>query len=819
MSDLTFLPWLRRGLSAKLDEADVGQTEFARSAPVDVRVEVDGSPAEGRVQLRPADHVTGIDLTQVARRYPAPNANQVETGYWPVIEFTAADLPWTMTPLAPDPATGRLRPWLVLVCMPDADATFSAGLWGVPSTLTVDGALLGDLTESHTWAHVQSIVAAEQVVANAGTSSVVSRLVAPTTLVGQTTYRVALVPAFAVIDDTTVGPAWSGAGPVTLTVFDTWTFTTGLASTFEELVGLLGPVPPDADLDLGIRAVDITDLGAADPWPDDAPQKMVDYAGALIDTDLTPAGLNDTDRDAFRLTVSDLLNQGDARVEVDSDEDPVVTPPCYGAYAADDHHVEPDDAGWQAQANLIPRQRMAAGLGAETVRRNQGRYMAQAWAQAGEVQELRRTLNTSRLQAEIGRTWKRRTSILDDGDEVAVLRPQYSTVRDDDGRAPRAELAHSGIPNGLFDPVLARVMRPGSVASRAMGRRNPEVRGDEKPAPASTPRVSLTSRLGNPVARDRIGFGRVDAPRGTQMSGARDVGPIAVAEGAPDPTHRTGASRFDDAHPDALRLDVVAASARAQVQPMVSTRARTVARVRGLRDHLDRNEFPDDEIPVRIKIGPKIDEALMWALLERSSELVLPGAGEFPNNSVRMVEANPGFVAAFLAGANHEMSRELLWREYPADMGSTTFHRFWDRAPDQRDVADIADWPEQDSLTTVGTAGGESVVVLARGDVFALYPTMQILLRDPGGVLQPPSFGGAMAPNTRFFAFDVESADEVYAGGWFVRFQEQPTEPRFGLDDDVTVDPTSAATFASTTYQAPFAQEFAVEDIIGEGSA
>ena len=90
MSDLTFLPWLRRGLATALDTNDTGQATFARSPDIAAYVEVDGIEATGEVQLRPADHVTGLDLSQVARRYPAPGAGEVETGYWPVIEFVAA---------------------------------------------------------------------------------------------------------------------------------------------------------------------------------------------------------------------------------------------------------------------------------------------------------------------------------------------------------------------------------------------------------------------------------------------------------------------------------------------------------------------------------------------------------------------------------------------------------------------------------------------------------------------------------------------------------------------------------------------------------
>ena len=33
-----------------------------------------------------------------------------------------------------------------------------------------------------------------------------------------------------------------------------------------------------------------------------------------------------------------------------------------------------------------------------------------------------------------------------------------------------------------------------------------------------------------------------------------------------------------------------------------------------------------------------------------------------------------------MAGLNHEMARELLWRGYPTDQRGTVFRRFWDRA-------------------------------------------------------------------------------------------------------------------------------------------
>ena len=838
MSDpLYFLPWLRRGLGLTLGERDSGQRELPRAASVPVYVEVDGQRAYAALALRPADHAIAIDAAQIVRRYPQPNTADAEYGYFPLAELAAPDLPWVLSPVTADEvpraaaSTGRLRPWVVLVCVEEDAAELVPAAAGLQARLAVAVDQLPDLAESHAWAHVQSIVAPGDVVGALGGTpgTVISRLVCARRLEPSTSYRAAVVLAL-VPDGDELVPAWeAGSATPELTVYNTWTFTTGTTSSFEELCRRLGPVPAGAQLRLGLHRMDVTDLGSVDAWPRRVKRVLVDYSGALCDSDVSPSVLGPL-KDDFEAAVTPLLDQASARPVLDLDDpDPVVTPPFYGSLAALAESVPA--SGWLHQLNLDPNRRAAAGLGAAVVRANQERFMAEAWRQAGELREANRELSATRLQAEIGRTWKVRAQRLDDLQRVAVMRSQLGFVRDGDGQPPRKLMQDSTIPDALTSPAFLRVARPGGVVAAAAAARG----GDEAPSFRS----AMAASFGSASTRRAMRFGVVGIPRGTTLDDPRRKGGRWVPDGMGD--------ALPIAPVDDLELAGVAALTTA-VDPLGAARARILARVPGLK------LGGAQELPTSVRWGPSIDEALSWSL---SSELLLPGVEQFPQNAVRVVEGSSAFVASFLAGADHEMSRELLWREFPADLRSTTFRRFWDR-PDiaDCDIDPIAGWDAGTSLGTLGAAGGESVVLLIRGDLVQHYPTLRMLLIDPATrEASLPSFGGWIAPDVRFAGFDVADADAVTAAGsqWEVALEEQPCEPRFGLDHGDGSEPLNAwrdleweqldgqgdsvhlvlagsgpqpappgatwglnsAHMARITYQAPFRMLFLVADLVG----
>ena len=198
----------------------------------------------------------------------------------------------------------------------------------------------------------------------------------------------------------------------------------------------------------------------------------------------------------------------------------------------------------------------------------------------------------------------------------------------------------------------------------------------------------------------------------------------------------------------------------------------------------------------RIMAYPELRDPTYRLLARYDRDRLLPGVDEIPPDSVTLLETNPRFVAAFLAGVNHELNRELLWRRYPTDQRGTPMRRFWDRIGGGNDVPPLHRWVPL-TRTLVQQAGGESnLVLLVRGELLRRYPNTVVLAIAASGPNTPstrdedvkrPIFSGYLEPDITFFGFDLEDDDLTVGNGWFFALQEQVTEPRFALDE--TVDP------------------------------
>jgi hypothetical protein len=197
-------------------------------------------------------------------------------------------------------------------------------------------------------------------------------------------------------------------------------------------------------------------------------------------------------------------------------------------------------------------------------------------------------------------------------------------------------------------------------------------------------------------------------------------------------------------------------------------------------------------------VSPVFTDPVSRDVIRLDPRLLLPGVDKLPANRVTLLETDADYVAAVLAGANHQMARELIWREFPADPAGTFLAWFWDSdpaAPD--DIAPIAAWDGlSPGANVTGRGTGSLTVILVRADLLARYPDAHVyLVRAAGGGDGPvPDDAhrreavllGRIDRRTRFYGFDLPLARVRGGGeagpGWFVAVEQAPTGPRFGLD-------------------------------------
>ncbi|HKR14693.1 MAG TPA: hypothetical protein VJT15_21675, partial [Pyrinomonadaceae bacterium] len=199
--------------------------------------------------------------------------------------------------------------------------------------------------------------------------------------------------------------------------------------------------------------------------------------------------------------------------------------------------------------------------------------------------------------------------------------------------------------------------------------------------------------------------------------------------------------------------------------------------------------------------APSFPQPMYETLRDLSQDYLLPGLENVPADTVALLETNSSFVESFMVGLNTEMASELLWRNYPTDQRGTYFRQFWDTSAGdaQPDLEDpITNWANSHlGENTPNTSG--KLVLLIRGELLRRYPNSVIYAVkavDVRGTLdvsrkdtdeKHPLFRGTMKPDVTFVGFDL-SEDEALGKsphdpkGWFFVLQQQPAEPRFGLD-------------------------------------
>jgi hypothetical protein len=257
------------------------------------------------------------------------------------------------------------------------------------------------------------------------------------------------------------------------------------------------------------------------------------------------------------------------------------------------------------------------------------------------------------------------------------------------------------------------------------------------------------------------------------------------------------------------------------------------ARVQGLMTLATRLAWTPIDPLEPIMAAPSFPQPMYAPLRDLDPAYLLPGVEQIPPNTLGLLEADHTFIEAYMVGLNHEMARQLLWNDYPTDQRGSYFRQFWDVSayvplptdptnPAQlaellKDIPPINTWPLPEPLGDHQNRTGivpNNLVLLVRGELFKRYPNAIVYAgkakRKSDGTLELddtderyPLFRGTLSPDMTFLGFNLSAADALGGtvaspDGFFFVFQEQPSEPRFGLEP--TPDTTPVINWADLAW-------------------
>ena len=880
LGTFSFLPWVREGASTSITVADTFGINHPARVTLPITLKVNSVDVNVPLKLNGPSDVTGIDPRQIVRMEPRPWTADFEPNYFPAIEFDRPDFPWLFSPLAPD-IQDRLRPWLCLVVVKQQPGVSFRSTTSLPvleiKSPAVPAQELPNLAESWAWAHAQVIGKLPDdpslaILQEQHPERTLSRLLCPRKLTPKTRYHACVVPTFDVgrraglgeeikpEQETSLEPAWkSDANTVLLPVYHHWEFFTSAGGDFESLVRLLQP--REVDGHVGYRDMYVGDAGFGLPKLDpDQDGAILSMEGALRAPQNEPKPWPDPPRGLFETKLRPILDAPETQLE-NSGGDPIVAPPIYARWHAAQKVVPPDNAmpHWLRELNLDPRHRAAAGLGTLVVQDQQEDLMASAWDQIGDVMRANRALREAQLARAVGiALLDKHLAPMSEAQLITAVSPAHARLM----ASPITlwqKTRESVLPSSTVTPIFRRLVRPRSPVRRRfptfLRGRTPKPlleRLNDKSLIALLP-CSLSEGAVTLEQVSWLRWGRKPPFDVVPKSGVLTADLIKSAPGFPNfalpvsnvqqqgetpPLQREHgddneiAANFRNAMiahltateilrdmPDVekgppLDLPQVQVTLLGQLDPRITIPARVNARI-----NPEGSTFgwaPEDPIEP-IMAHPVFPQPMYEPLRDLSPAYLVPGVDLIPPNTVTLLETNPRFIEAYMTGLNHEMSRELLWREYPTDQRGSYFRQFWDvegrveppKTPEEinaaKDIEPIHTWKKAFSIgeNLAGPGALSSLVLVIRGELLRRYPNTIIYAAkavegDSPGTLVPgdeelyPLFRGTLPPDITFIGFELSEEDAVGIEpteedavadpGWFFVLQEQPSEPRFGLD-------------------------------------
>lgn len=771
----------------------------------------------------------------------------------------------------------RLRPWLSLVVLKTDEFSYEQDFNGVLPAINVNNAKdsFQPNDTSWAWAHVQinkdlgdpstgtavadALGSFETLMGDESNADrALSRIICPRKLTENTKYHAFLIPTYEIGRLTGLGqeigtvksmaPAWTDSDTSTkqFPYYYHWQFETTDSSDFESLVDAL--VPRVIEDNAVKREMDIQKPG--NPILDGtSDQPTVNVYGALKSPSGSDAAWNPyDDSNRFNKKLRSILNLSDDYQQTSPGADPIITPPIYGQWAALRKRVfatedfnppeEPSSPNWIDELNLDPSLRVLAGIGANVVREKQEEFMSQAWKQVGDIIEANKKLKSGQNAEEASRLMYNK-SVNSENDEGLLLMTHNLHSRLKSGSTSLSSaVGNSRIPNQCFSGTFRKLTSKNGKLSKALDKNRTafldNTSGDEDIIDAFNTTLTTAPDYVSPTGQadyDVFNAGQLTVAHvnGIPLRNTfylTKPGTTAMAPGnmAPETIHGTefrGAllvqhGKFDgQVHGPAawnasLAIDTTASGLRGKIKPDESVKNAVTKKISGT----SLSEIK------QVMATPKIKAPMYKALLELDSEAFMPNMKEsLPDNTIALLESNQKFIEAYLAGMNHEMARELLWREYPTDQRGSVFQEFWSnqmdpwdtQATDQgiRNIKPIHEWTDGASLASLGdnnpgSINPDNLVLAIRSDLLRKYPNLSVfaikatwdangkrLFDDNivnGANTKYPIFSATASPDITFLGFDltdteaIGGSDPQGSAGWFFVFKERAGDIRFGLD-------------------------------------
>ncbi|MEM9544880.1 MAG: hypothetical protein AAGA77_02855 [Bacteroidota bacterium] len=651
-------------------------------------------------------------------------------------------------------------------------------------------------------------------------------------------------------------------------VYYEWQFTTGDVGDFESLVRKLEP--REVDRKVGKREMNIQQPGYGVKHGDGEIHNdgMLYLEGAMLPPRTGP----EPDREAFpwstdapdmayMVSLTQLVNLGEdirkatfdpaqfynnnpfgyEEGEESLEDDPIISPDLYGRWHAlrDTLDARPiaitNDPSWLYEANVDPRSRAVAGLGVQHVKNNQEKLMDRAWGQLGDVIEANRKLRWGQIAKKSSEAnYKKHIKFQKAEQFNAITNKVFRRVKYDSSTA-YMKIKESAVSNATQSYAYRKIERPQSPIMKRLDPKNEVFTNNSLRVSMGT--GSLKSVDDKTYSDDNLAHFPLDAADAnvTTISQYNASAPVFATmlpnavEFAPDIDSelrfKTAVNSYqsyfekvnwqDKADAPTITLADIVGFVVNKINPKFILPKRVYDRLR-----LPGYIAPPADKIVPVMAYPFFDQPMYQAVKELGVDYLIPNLDLIPNNTITLLESNQKFIEAFMLGLNHEMGRELLWREYPTDQRGSYFRQFWDSADavpkldqteedvarDNLDIEEIHKWPTNENLGTHSPRPGAEtglLILVVRGDLLKKYPDTIIyaqeakfpsdttdfseIPRELATEKRYPLFSAVIEPDIHFFGFDLDSetargSREEEKPGWFFILQERPGEIRFGLD-------------------------------------